>query len=202
MTLFTLLLLCGCATMNRSECQTADWRMIGLEDGSQGRTLAYIGEHRKACAEYRISPDLVQYESGYNQGLQQYCTYSKGYQIGKQGSGYNNVCTAGLETDFLLGYQRGRNIHAVTQEIKRTNSSIRSTFKHLEELDAELLHKEALLIAPETSVPERILLLVEIKEVRDEIDDLELEIEMLEEHKSVKLDERSMMKQKYQAGPG
>ena len=35
-----LILLSGCATMNRSECQTADWRMIGLEDGSQGRALA------------------------------------------------------------------------------------------------------------------------------------------------------------------
>ncbi len=190
-----VLLLCGCATMNRSECLTADWRMIGLEDGTIGRELSYIGNHRKACADHNISPDLVQYQKGYSQGLQQYCTYTKGYQLGKQGSSYRSVCSPELEEDFLVGYQHGRDIYTVTQEINRTNSSIKSTLELLEELDDEILHKEALLISKETPVTERILLLVEIKDIHDEISGLEVEIALLEEQKADQINERKMLVQ-------
>ncbi len=197
-----LLLLCGCATMNRSECLTADWHMIGLEDGAMGRELSYIGNHRKACAEHNISPDLEQYQNGYSQGLQQFCTYTKGYQLGKKGSSYKSVCSPELEENFLVGYQRGRNIYNVTQKINRTNSSIKSTAKLLEELDEEVLHKEALLISKETPVAERILLLVEVKDIYEEISDLKAEIAMLEEQKSAQIHERNMLVKQYQSGPG
>ena len=197
-----VLLLCGCATMNKSECLTADWRMIGLEDGAIGRELSYIGNHRKACADHNVSPDLEQYQIGYSQGLQKYCTYTEGYQLGKGGRGYKSVCPSELEEDFLVGYQRGRNIYTLTQEINRTNSSIKSAFKLLEELEDEILHKEALLLSKETPLAERILLLVEIKDIHKEISGLEMEISLLEEQKEDQINEQRMLVKQYQDGPG
>ncbi len=60
---FIMLLVTGCATMDKSECEQADWRIIGLEDGAEGRPVSYIGRHRKACAEYGIKPNLALYGS-------------------------------------------------------------------------------------------------------------------------------------------
>ena len=63
--LFALIQMSGCATLNESECQSANWEIIGLEDGSKGRNTSYIGEHREACSEYRIAPDLTSYIKGH-----------------------------------------------------------------------------------------------------------------------------------------
>lgn len=35
------MLASGCATLNESECQNADWYVIGLADGSKGRRLSH-----------------------------------------------------------------------------------------------------------------------------------------------------------------
>ena len=56
---FTIFFVASCATMSESECEEADWEIIGLEDGAQGHPLSHIGQHRKACAEYGVKPDLA-----------------------------------------------------------------------------------------------------------------------------------------------
>ena len=78
--------------MNESECRNADWRMIGMEDGIDGRQQSYIGKHRQACAKHDITPDSVAYRQGYSEGLKQYCTEMKGFVLGKKGAAYHGVC--------------------------------------------------------------------------------------------------------------
>ena len=195
---FTLpLLLCGCATLNRSECQNADWRMIGLEDGSKGRDMAYIGNHRKACAKYNISPDLELYQAGHDQGIGQYCTYIKGFQLGKGGGKYQGVCPAALEKDFLLGLQRGREIHSLTQEINRAESAIRSKLNRIADLDDEEQDKERLVISAKTSERGRRRLLEEIKQIQAEIAYLDSEIEMLERRQAAAGSELQVLQERY-----
>lgn len=196
------LLLGGCATMNQSECLNADWQMIGLEDGSRGRTLAHIGNHRKACAEFNISPDLESYQRGHAQGLQQYCTYDKGFQLGSRGNAFRNICPPELEEDFRVGHQRGREIHALNMELKRTQTAIKEMYTLLDELSAEALDKEDLIISRKTRELERALLLLDVKEIQTEIGRLEVEVELLEQQKSDIAYERNLLKQRYQAGPG
>ncbi len=197
-----LLLLCNCATMNRSECLNADWQMIGLEDGSRGRNLAYIGKHRKACADHNISPDLELYRSGHSQGLQRYCTYDKGLQLGQGGNNFRDICPPQLEELFRFGHQRGREIYGLSQEIKRTKSSINSTSKLLSKLDEELLHKEERIIRSKTKEAERALLLVEVIEIRYEMSELEEELDFFQEEKAALVQERNMLKRDYSEGPG
>jgi len=55
----------GCSTLSQEECLVADWQLIGREDGAVGRDASYIGNHRKACADYGIVPDLQEYQHGY-----------------------------------------------------------------------------------------------------------------------------------------
>src|SRR5262249_31920219 len=41
-----LLVLAGCAGMSEQACKTSDWRTVGFEDGSLGRSEAMIANYR------------------------------------------------------------------------------------------------------------------------------------------------------------
>jgi hypothetical protein len=63
------LLLGACAAkMSKDECRTVDWRTVGYEDGVAGQPGNRIGEHRRACAEHGVTPDLNAYLAGRDRG--------------------------------------------------------------------------------------------------------------------------------------
>jgi hypothetical protein len=57
-----LFLLAACASLDKDECQHADWYAIGLEDGARGRALERLGDHRRACAKYSVTPEAELHE--------------------------------------------------------------------------------------------------------------------------------------------
>ncbi|MCK4622008.1 MAG: DUF2799 domain-containing protein [Desulfuromonadales bacterium] len=171
-----ILLFCGCATLNKSECFNADGEMIGLEDGAKGREISYISRHRKACAEYNIRPNLQQYETGYDLGIQKFCTSAKGFQLGQKGEEYAGVCPPKLEKEFLAGYQLGQQIYTLKNMIGRAKSLIKSKEKHLAELNDKVKNKERLIISSKISELKRAHLLDEVKSIQTEIDHMNAEI--------------------------
>ena len=120
------LLVSACATLNESECLNANWQNIGLEDGSKGRAVTYIGKHRKACAEHGVTPDLDRYATGYEAGLAQFCTAEVGFVQGKLGFRYNGACPAELSGDFLDGYERGRERYLFIREMREIHHEIKN----------------------------------------------------------------------------
>jgi hypothetical protein len=74
--------------MSREECAALDWRTLGYEDGVRGATGDRIGEHRTACAEYGVRPDLDAYRAGRDSGLREFCREANGYRIGLAGVEY------------------------------------------------------------------------------------------------------------------
>jgi hypothetical protein len=119
-----LLLLSGCASLDKSECLSADWYAIGLEDGAQGRPLERLGEHRRACAEHAIAPDPARYQAGRDEGLKSFCTYERGYRHGRAGQSYAGSCPAALAAGFVAGYQRGRELHQLHGRLSQVQSEI------------------------------------------------------------------------------
>jgi hypothetical protein len=184
---FGLLLLAagGCATLNESECRNADWRMIGMEDGIAGRQQSYIGKHRQACAKHGITPDMVAYQQGYSDGVKQYCTELKGFEVGKKGAAYNGVCPPESENLFLEGYHFGRQFNTVDHTIKKCSAAIHSKQKQVEKTEQEVLQKERLLISDKTTEAQRASLLAEIKELQEKIGRLEGEILETEKQRAV-----------------
>lgn len=182
-----LMLLCSCATMNESECRNADWKIIGLEDGSRGKELSHIAQHRKACTRYNIVPNLQQYQYGYKLGLQNFCTPAKGFQIGQRGGTYTGICPQELEQGFLAGYQQGREIAILRDKIKHIKSVITAKEEDFNKLNKMIINKEKLIISSETSELRRAKLLDDIKEIQVDIDDLETEIWSLKKKKTVKI---------------
>jgi hypothetical protein len=181
--LFVILIilgLAGCSTMNQSECLQADWSMIGMEDGAKGQPISRIGEHRKACAEYGVTPDMEQYRIGHTTGLRQFCTESNGYQIGKRGGPYSTVCPPELEESFLIGYNVGRQLFTSAQEVRQATNAIKLKKSALKQLQDQIVTKEKRLISDKTSETTRRRLLEEIRDDEARAAVLEDEIFTLE----------------------
>ena len=112
MTMLGLLLAaCSSSTMNRDECMAVDWRTVGYEDGVAGRAGDRIGEHRKACAEYGVTPNLAAYQAGRAEGLREYCQPHNGYRYGAEGRAYYGACPADLAQPFVEAYDAGHELY-------------------------------------------------------------------------------------------
>lgn len=170
------LVLQGCASMSRNECLNADWYAIGYESGIRGQHEAQISEHRKACAEHGVTPDLARYLAGRDAGLQRFCEPRNGYRLGRAGTGYAGVCPQRLEGEFLQAYGAGREMYDAQQNINRLGRRIDARQADLRSLNEELADKQAELIAFGTTPQRRALLLGQLVELQDKVKSIERDI--------------------------
>ena len=189
----SILVVPGCATLSKSECRTADWRTIGLEDGSRGRPATYIGNHRKSCAEHGVRPDLNQYQLGHAEGLANFCTAQKGFQQGNAGYGYNGVCPAALRGDFLLGYEHGRELYQLRRDIGKMQNQVKSAEEELNQLAEKITSLEALLISTTGTAAQRQGWIQELKQLQYDRGQLEATIHDLELEAARKQGEYDML---------
>ncbi len=181
-----MLALSGCATLNESECRSADWQTIGLEDGGKGLPLTTVGRHRKACADYGVKPNLEAYRRGHATGVASFCTPRNGFIQGKAGRSHYDVCPTDLRGGFLAAYEDGRELYDLERERDRVRRDLRTTEQNLEDAEERLARSEARVVAAGVSTEEREKLLAEIKaemarssRLLTEIDELESELQRL-----------------------
>ncbi|MEN8106586.1 MAG: DUF2799 domain-containing protein [Pseudomonadota bacterium] len=182
--LAVLVLLQGCATLDKDECMLADWRLIGYQDGVAGKSAAVIGEYRKDCAKHAVVPDLDAYRAGREEGLHQYCKADNGYRLGNAGRGFAAVCPTALEDDFRDAYNTGRQLYLARSAVNKTHSRINNRKQTLSNLENNRAQKLADLIADGLKADQRVMILHDLSElqqemhsVEDEIIDLELDLE-------------------------
>lgn len=166
----------GCAGIGRDECQVADWRMVGLEDGAQGAPPDAIGRYRKACAEHGVVPDLNAYMDGRREGLQSYCTAGNGFNVGSQGYEYAGVCPANVEHEFLDAYSSGHKLYELETAAATALDAVTYTRDSIESIKRELAGKEAALISAEVTTQERVQLALDIKDLSHQQGELEHEL--------------------------
>lgn len=175
-----VLLSGGCATMNKSECQTADWVMIGMGDGARGYQESYIDNHRRACAKFGVTPDLNLYRDGYSQGIRRFCTARNGFSIGRSGRQYNGACPSDLQQEFWQAHALGQEIYQCLEKIKSINVAINAKEEEIEKVIATNNDNEQLLIHGELPPTERAILLEDIKATKKTLSQIEDEIYDLE----------------------
>ena len=103
--------LAACTSLSEDErsevCANTDWWQFGMTDGAFGVPVASRQERFDRCASVGRPPDIAAYRQGHERGLEDYCTESSGYHIGREGKEYQGVCPPSLEADFLAGLKRG-----------------------------------------------------------------------------------------------
>ena len=182
--LLALLALSGCASMSADECAMSDWHTIGFEDGSRGYTTDRLGQHRKACAKHGVAPDLRAYQSGREEGLQQFCQPSRGFNLGVGGGQYNGVCGDHSESQFLDAYRSGYHLYNLRSNVDSATYQINAKTQEIEDIKEEIRSKEATLIRRDTPTEERILLLADLKDLSERTGQLESEIYLLVEDRA------------------
>jgi len=172
-----LLNMVSCATLNESECKTANWEIIGLEDGSKGKPTSFIGEHRQACSEYNVAPDLDAYLRGHRSGMRQFCTAQNGYQQGLRGNSFNQTCPADLSANFKNAYQKGYRLYQIGAEINQLKQQRHSDEERIAEIEDIKQIKENELLAHNTREYRRRELLSEIKDLERESESIHHNLE-------------------------
>jgi len=178
------LLLSACSsTMSKDECRAVDWLTVGYEVGVAGHSGERIGLHRKACAEYGVTPDLVAYRAGRTEGLREYCHPHNGYRAGVNGAVYYDSCPADLAPAFVAAYESGRELYVRQRRVTDAEAGIdyrRREILRLEDTTA----RQAFILVGETSTPEqRAQALLDAKQAAERIGRLKVEISELEKDK-------------------
>lgn len=167
------LALGSCATMSEEQCLAGDWSGQGYSDGLSGLTMTRLDEHAEACAKHGVTPDAAAYAAGRRQGLVQYCTVDKGFEVGRTGASYAGVCPRDLEGDFLYAYRDGQVVHAAEQALSDARSRVDSLGARLEELDEKIIAKQAEARADGLTEAQREAIRGRIAEIRRERADTE-----------------------------
>jgi hypothetical protein len=175
-----LLALGGCSAMSRPECEVSDWRAVGFEDGAKGASVTRIGDYRKACSKYSVTPDLEAYRAGYAQGVETFCREANGFSVGERGGNYEGICPAELEEDFLAGYRSGRHLFELNGAVNSVSAQISNKRRALREIQETLTEKETRLLAKDTPDNERPVLAADIYDLGRRQGTLEADLNALQ----------------------
>ncbi|MBI1366806.1 MAG: DUF2799 domain-containing protein [Alphaproteobacteria bacterium] len=164
------LALAGCATgMSKKECLYADWRAIGYEDGARGAPVSAISSRRAACAEKAaLAPDMSAYLAGREEGLDQFCRPARAFDLGAHGGRYAGACAGRDESAFLAAFAQGRGLFERQSAANAAANALAAAESDLDRLDHQITKAEAALIAPSTATQERVRLLADLKQMRED----------------------------------
>jgi hypothetical protein len=178
-----LILIClaavGCATMDKDECLVADWRLIGFQDGVQGKSAAAVGTYRKDCADYHVVPDLDAYQAGRRDGLQQYCVPPNGYRLGNAGRAFKAVCPAATERAFRAAYNTGRDIYLARSRVNKTHSQIQQKQQAIQSLEADRQDRLMSMVQRGATSEQRVQMLYDVASIEKDIRSANADIEAL-----------------------
>ena len=180
----TLLLAACSATMTKDECRAVDWRTVGYEDGVAGRSGERIGQHRKACAEYGVAPDLDAYRAGRADGLREYCQPRNGYRAGVNGAEYYDSCPADLAPAFVEAYDSGRELFVRTRRVTDAESEIAHRRREIARLEDDVARRTFVLISETATPEERTQGVLDTKQAAERIGRLKAEIRELEKERA------------------
>lgn len=101
-------------TASAQACDGADWRAVGLVDGAErGSTnegVSRVDEHVALCGD-RV--DVHAYESGFIDGLREFCTPEHGFVMARAGQTYAGLCHEDQAEAFGRALQQGGRIALV-----------------------------------------------------------------------------------------
>jgi len=123
-------LLAGCESLSPAECATADWRQLGVQDGSRGRTDR-AADYYESCAKAGIPVNIAVYRAGRNEGLQRYCQPANALNEGLAGNSYEGVCPAPMDQNF-------RNIHGIAWREQDARKTLARLQREQDQMQAEL----------------------------------------------------------------
>lgn len=172
--------------MSEQACKTSDWRTVGFEDGSLGRSESMIANYRQQCAEHGVQPNLDAYRDGHAAGVEVYCHAGNGFEVGHSGAVYQGVCPKNLEPEFVANYNTGHRLYELESAVRNIDSQIASNNYEQERIRGELTSIAAAMIAKDTKPEDRVLMVSHSAELGRRYGELTNETKSLEQERVAK----------------
>ena len=173
-----VLFTAGCASMSKEECRTATrdtWVSVGYDDGRHGRSENNIRNHQKACAGI-TSPDLAAYQQGHARGVAEYCVESTGYAVGLHGRPENSVCAGGEFRGYHEAHRVAIDIYRSETEISQLTQELQHAYQARADAEYDIKVVESELVSEGISTRERKRLLIQSKQMRDDLQNYDISI--------------------------
>ncbi|MDO9239411.1 DUF2799 domain-containing protein [Methylicorpusculum sp.] len=138
--ILSLIVLTGCATLNKQDCMHGDWYGVGSKDGLAGETSNRLSDHIKACNEYGIAVDNNAYMAGREQGLRDYCRLDNAFTTGLNGQPYHHVCPPHIDSVFANYHSTAYKVHEDQAELDKIDNDLSSKESQLR--DKKLSEKD------------------------------------------------------------
>ncbi|MAE75227.1 MAG: hypothetical protein CL675_14130 [Bdellovibrionaceae bacterium] len=129
-----LLAFASCSSQKTNPCETKDWFEQGRIDGIRGDIAQRFQQHLNSCPE---DPKKTRYQdlyhSGRSAGLTVYCQPSSGFELGRSGTAYKDVCPTILKADFLRQYLKGQKVLELEKEkadLQNRKREVKSILDH------------------------------------------------------------------------
>ncbi len=108
---FFTLLMSGCSTYTKKECENFDHRQLGYFAGVSGEHShnSALEKFKNTCGkDHGLLPDEAKMKEGWSQGLQLYCSEEGGARAGSAGQTYTGACPKESESKFWKTYNPSR----------------------------------------------------------------------------------------------
>ncbi len=109
-----LLLLTGCASAIKKQCQSTNWFTYGESVANQGRRTR-DDDFVKACEKEKVEIDFAALSRGFQKGYAEYCTPEAAFRIGKQGEYFKFEFCDGVSTEQLIKKQHATGVRQYCQ---------------------------------------------------------------------------------------
>lgn len=139
-----LLVLPGCATLDKDDCLSANWHDIGHKDGSKGYKSERYLKHNEACQEHNVRVNTADYRNGWNEGIEEFCTEDNGWRVGLEGKTYHKSCPKRLKLEFYNAYQLGRDVYEKEQNLEKINKKLERVVDKLADDDTSSDRRKSL----------------------------------------------------------
>lgn len=110
----SILALAGCestSSQTQINCQQEDWQLKGKTAVTSGSSIRIFDSYAKKCSTNLPATAKADFIQGYTEGLEEFCTYSSGFERGEANLPITNICPLENRTAFLNGYKMGNVNH-------------------------------------------------------------------------------------------
>ena len=111
LTLAAVLVVVACGSLENdvasNQCDAAQWKGFGFEDGIRGMDSSSFGVRSGDCDPASKEIRRERYMAGYADGVTRFCTAENGYNQGATGYVYKGICPIALEDQFVKALKAG-----------------------------------------------------------------------------------------------
>ena len=97
------------ASTNSATCsESLEWQDSGFEMGSKGKAATEFYALAKQCNGNVSQTEEAAFVKGYMAGIQTFCNYENGFELGKENASVPNVCPKSMLDEIAQGYKDGK----------------------------------------------------------------------------------------------